>query len=86
MARHRADGGAALKLDVARVVAGETDPAEVLDWAAAQPGLPLVYSSDDPEAVARAQAAEGRERSAAALEALLRRAGRRRRRRAATPG
>ena len=71
VARHEADGGAALKLDVARVVAAEMAPAEVLDWAAAQPGLPLVYSTDDPEAVARAQAAEGRERSAAALDAFF---------------
>jgi uncharacterized protein YgbK (DUF1537 family) len=71
VARHRADGGAALKLDIARVVASEADPAGVLDWAAAQPGLPLVYSTDAPEAVARTQAAEGRERSATALEAFF---------------
>jgi 3-dehydrotetronate 4-kinase len=71
VARHRADGGAALKLEVARVVAAEVDPAAVLDWATAQPGLPLVYSTDAPEAVARAQAAEGPERSAAALEAFF---------------
>jgi uncharacterized protein YgbK (DUF1537 family) len=71
VARHHADGGAALKLDVARVVAAGIDPAEVLGWAAAQPGLPLVYSSDAPEAVAHAQAREGRERSAAALEAFF---------------
>ncbi len=71
VARHRADGGAAFKLDVARVVAGATEPAEALDWAAAQTGLPLIYSSDAPEAVARVQAAAGRERSAAALEAFF---------------
>ncbi len=46
VARHEADGGAARKLDVARVVAGEIDPPEVLDWAAAQTGLALVYSSE----------------------------------------
>ncbi len=71
VARHAADGGPVLKLDVARVVAGEIGPAEALDWAVAQTGLPLVYSSDDPEAVARAQAAMGRERSAAALDAFF---------------
>jgi uncharacterized protein YgbK (DUF1537 family) len=71
VARHEADGGASFKLEVARVVVGEIDPAEVLDWAASQCGLPLVYSSDAPEAVARVQAAVGRERSAAALEAFF---------------
>ncbi len=71
VARHSADGGAALKLDVAKVIAGEADVAAALDWAAAQTGLPLIYSSDDPEAVARAQAEAGRERASAALEGFF---------------
>ncbi len=71
VARHQSDCGPSLKVEVADVLAGRTDPAAVLDWALAQESLPLVYSSDAPEAVAAAQAAAGRERTSAALDGFF---------------
>ena len=46
-------------------------PEDLADWALAQDGLPLIYSSADPETVAAAQKAHGREKVAAALEGLF---------------
>ena len=46
-------------------------PGDLADWALAQDGLPLIYSSADPETVAAAQTAHGREKVAAALEGLF---------------
>jgi uncharacterized protein YgbK (DUF1537 family) len=69
--RHATDGGPAWQIDVEALLAGRLTPAEVLDWATAQTGLPLVYSSAPPEAVAAAQAAAGRERTAEALETFF---------------
>ncbi|MBE9636499.1 3-oxo-tetronate kinase [Salipiger mangrovisoli] len=41
------------------------------DWALAQDGLPLIYSSAEPATVAEAQRRHGREKVAAALEGLF---------------
>jgi len=78
VARHAA-ANPALKIDVDRVIAGETTAAEVAHWLIGQgaardaaPGAaPLAYSSADPAEVAAAQARHGRETAAAAVEALF---------------
>ncbi len=46
-------------------------PGAVLDWALAAGGLPLVFSSAEPEVVAAVQARFGRDRAAAAIEAFF---------------
>ena len=55
----------------AEEVLGGLSPREAADWALAQDGLPLVYSSAEPEVVKAAQAQHGRERVAAALEGFF---------------
>ncbi len=45
--------------------------ASLVDWAAAQEGLPLVYSSDDPAEVSAAQDRHGRERLATAFDTMF---------------
>jgi uncharacterized protein YgbK (DUF1537 family) len=54
------------------VIEGRLQAREIAEWLlTAEGGVPLAYSSADPEAVARVQAEYGRERSAAALEAFF---------------
>ncbi|MEI4487339.1 3-oxo-tetronate kinase [Frigidibacter sp. MR17.14] len=71
VARHIADGGAALEVAPEAILDGSVTAAEAAGWALAQPGLPLVYSSADPAAVAQAQERWGRDRVAHALEAFF---------------
>lgn len=47
---------------------GRMTAQKAADWAGSAEGLPLIYSSADPETVARAQQSFGRERAAAAFE------------------
>ena len=74
IARHAA-ANPALKIDVDKVIAGETTAAEVAHWligqSAAPGAAPLAYSSADPAAVKAAQARHGREAAAAAVEMLF---------------
>ena len=60
-----------LKLDPDAVMAGRMDVGEVADWLMAQEGLPLAYSSADPEEVRSAQDRHGGAAIAAAFEALF---------------
>lgn len=61
-----------LALDVDAVMAGAFGVGEVVTFLRGHEGCaPLVYSSDDPEAVSQAQARHGRERLAATLDALF---------------
>ena len=60
-----------LKLDPDAVMAGRMDAGEVADWLMAQEGLPLAYSSADPEEVRSAQDRHGGAAIAAAFEALF---------------
>lgn len=69
--RHSADGHPAREIDVAGVLRGQADPAELADWAVGQREVPLIYSSADPQKVAAIQARFGRAESAAALERLF---------------
>lgn len=56
-----------------KILAGAADPGAVADWVmgAQGAGVPLVYSSADPAAVAAAQAAHGRDRVAVAVEGFF---------------
>ena len=60
-----------LKLDPDAVMAGHVDAGEVADWVLAQEGLPLTYSSADPDEVRSAQDRHGGAAVAAAFEALF---------------
>ena len=61
----------ALQLDADAVMAGQTSAEQVADWILAQEGLPLAYSSADPEAVQAAQRRHGGAAVANAFEALF---------------
>jgi 3-dehydrotetronate 4-kinase len=70
IARHRSDNPAR-EIVAADVIEGRTHPAEVADWLMAAGGLPLAYSSADPDAVYAVQERFGRNRAAAALEGFF---------------
>ncbi len=71
IAAHIAAGGWAEKIDVAAVMAGTAKASDLLDRALAAGGLPLLYTSDDPAEVRRAQAQFGTDASAYAIETLF---------------
>lgn len=71
IAHHRANGGPQRRIDVAALIEGGVNAAEVLDWALAQSGLPLVFTSDDPAEVKAIQQRFGTERSATSVEAFF---------------
>lgn len=71
VARHIAQGHPAREVTVEAALQGHADAAALVDWALAQDGVPLIYSSADPETVAAAQARFGRAQSAEALEGLF---------------
>ncbi len=53
------------------VIEGRIGAAEIVEWLSAQEGIPLAYSSADPDVVRAVQEDYGRERSAAAIESLF---------------
>ncbi|MEL7115932.1 MAG: nucleotide-binding domain containing protein, partial [Pseudomonadota bacterium] len=55
----------------ADVIEGNLTAAELADWLLAQDGLPLAYSSADPDVVKEVQATYGIDQSAKALERLF---------------
>ncbi|MEO1365342.1 MAG: 3-oxo-tetronate kinase, partial [Pseudomonadota bacterium] len=55
----------------ADVIEGRLTPQDMADWLLGTDGLPLAYSSADPEAVAQVQTQYGRDRSSHALEAFF---------------
>jgi uncharacterized protein YgbK (DUF1537 family) len=59
------------QVDVTALMAGRLDAQALADWALAQDGVPLIWSSADPGEVAAVQARHGREASATALEAFF---------------
>ena len=61
----------ALEIVAAEVASGKTSPASAVEWALAQSGVPLIYSSADPQTVAAAQAELGREAVAEMLEGFF---------------
>ncbi len=70
VAAHVGAGGAARRITPEEALSGEATGG-LVDWAMSQPGLPLLYTSDDPDEVRRIQEAHGRERIAAAIEATM---------------
>lgn len=71
VARHLADGNPGLEIAPEYVLSGRVTPQDAADWALAQDGLPLVYSSADPAAVAVVQAQHGTGIVAARLDAFF---------------
>lgn len=71
IAAHATAGGAQRKVEVAALLDGSETAQAALDWAAHQAGLPLVYSSDDPDRVAAAQRRFGAERAAETIEGFF---------------
>lgn len=61
----------ALELDAEGIMEGRYLPADLKDWALAQPIAPMIYSSADPAVVVAAQEKFGRAESAAAIEGLF---------------
>ncbi|MEO1102975.1 MAG: 3-oxo-tetronate kinase [Pseudomonadota bacterium] len=68
---HHAQSHPQRKIDTDALMAGTLDPGEMADWAMAQDGLPLIYSSDDPAAVEAAQARHGGHAVATRLEGFF---------------
>jgi len=63
------DGAAGLAVEAGAVLSGALSAASAADWVEAQEGAPpLVYSTADPAAVAKTQAAYGKAATAAAIE------------------
>lgn len=57
-----------LELKAADILEARIKPADVIDWLKGKSGLPLIYSSADPDVVRQVQAQFGLEKSAHALE------------------
>ena len=62
---------ASFEITAAQVIENQLTPKEVADWLLATDGIPLAYSSADPEVVRSVQATFGTEKSAQALEAFF---------------
>ncbi|SNR47063.1 four-carbon acid sugar kinase family protein [Paracoccus sediminis] len=71
VARHIADGHPASGIDPEAVMAGTATAADAARWALSQDGLPLVYSSADPDAVRAVQGRHGTKAVAARLDAFF---------------
>ncbi|MEM1038698.1 MAG: 3-oxo-tetronate kinase [Pseudomonadota bacterium] len=62
---------ATLEIEAGAVLNGDMTPQRAAQWALSQTGLPVIFSSADPNAVKAVQAEYGRHRSAEALEAFF---------------
>lgn len=71
VAHHIAAGSPALELDPEAVLSGATTPQDAATWALEQDGLPLIYSSADPDRVRDVQSRHGTETVAARLESFF---------------
>ncbi len=71
IAAARAAGMPAFALDVDGLASGDQTAQHVVDWVLAQTGTALVYSSADPETLARIQASLGREAAGSLVEHTL---------------
>jgi len=61
----------AMEIRAEDVICGRTTPTAVCDWLMTQSGIPLAYSSADPDTVAKVQQTYGRETAANALESFF---------------
>ncbi|MGD1886138.1 MAG: 3-oxo-tetronate kinase [Cohaesibacteraceae bacterium] len=68
---HHRDARPAREISVEEVITQAVTPTMLIDWAQAQPGVPLIYSSADPEIVADAQERFGVEQASTALEGFF---------------
>jgi uncharacterized protein YgbK (DUF1537 family) len=69
--RVHAESNPTLEILTADVISGVTTAAKVCKWLLSQPGIPLAYSSADPETVDAVQKAFGREAASSALESFF---------------
>ncbi|MGR3513931.1 MAG: 3-oxo-tetronate kinase [Paracoccaceae bacterium] len=70
VARHAAEHPTR-EIDAVAVIEGRLTAEEVANWAVSVDGLPLAYSSADPDVVKMVQDRFGRDRAAAAIEAFF---------------
>lgn len=68
---HHAARHPAREIVAADVIEGRLAPRDIADWLLSTEGLPLAYSSADPDEVARVQEKYGREMSSEALETFF---------------
>jgi len=68
---HHAGAHPSREVDAPAVIEGRLTAEEVAEWLLATPGVPLAYSSADPEAVRKIQDRFGRARAAVALEGFF---------------
>ena len=68
---HHAARHPSREIVAAEVIKEAVTAESLIDWAACQDGLPLIYSSADPEVIRAVQAEFGREASAAAIEGFF---------------
>jgi uncharacterized protein YgbK (DUF1537 family) len=61
-------GNPGLEVGAAGIISGKMTAAMAADWAMQAVGLPIIYSSADPDVIRAVQAEYGREASAAAIE------------------
>ncbi|MEM9207455.1 MAG: 3-oxo-tetronate kinase [Pseudomonadota bacterium] len=66
-----AENNPARELSVEDVLNGAVDAGSLVAWANEQAGIPLIFSSADPETVAAAQAKHGKERTSELLEGFF---------------
>ncbi|MBC8718973.1 3-oxo-tetronate kinase [Ochrobactrum sp. Marseille-Q0166] len=71
VAQHRTQSLPTFEVTADDAVAGLLNPNDIAQWALKQDERPLVFSSADPEVVRKAQEKHGREKVAAAIEALF---------------
>tara|TARA_R110002051_G_scaffold316835_1_gene397042 strand:- start:36849 stop:38087 length:1239 start_codon:yes stop_codon:yes gene_type:complete len=60
-----------LFIEIDAVLDGRTTAKTVTEWLLAQDGLPIAYSTTDPQTIRDAQARHGRDRAAGAIEGLF---------------
>ena len=71
VAHHKAAGHPTFELTADAAIEGRVTSDELAKWALAQKGVPLIYSSADPDVVAAAQIKHGKDTVAHALEELF---------------
>lgn len=69
--KHHSENNPTFEINTAEVINGLMTPAKVCDWLSRQPGIPLVYSSADPETVEAVQKAFGMDEASHALESFF---------------
>ncbi len=69
--KHHLQTHPGIKIELEKVTSGEQTPGEIAQWLYDQKGLPLAYSSTDPQEVEQIQKKFGREASSTALESFF---------------